>query len=103
MMGPRPIAFRRIAGAARDNCAAIVTQWLPGGKRHGIEWCALNPRRNDRRIGSFRINLRTGAWGDFAIDERGGDLISLAAYLYGLSQAEAALRVAQMLGIDPYE
>jgi len=99
----RPIAFRRIAEAARANCAAVVMQWLSGGKRYGAEWCALNPRRNDRRIGSFRINLRTGAWGDFATDDRGGDLISLAAYLYGLNQAEAALRIAQMLGIDPYE
>jgi hypothetical protein len=99
----RSIAFRRIAETARANCGAIVTQWLPRGKRQGTEWCALNPRRDDRRIGSFRINLRTGAWGDFAIDERGGDLISLAAYLFNLSQAEAALRIAQMLGIDPYE
>jgi hypothetical protein len=99
----RLIAFRRVADAARANCAAVVTQWLPGGKRYGAEWCALNPLRNDRRVGSFRINLRTGAWGDFATDDRGGDLISLAAYLYGLKQAEAALRIAQMLGIDPYE
>jgi hypothetical protein len=99
----RPIAFRRIAEVARGDCAAIVTQWLPRGKRQGVEWCCLNPRRNDRRIGSFRINLRTGAWGDFAIDERGGDLISLAAYLYGLSQAEAALKIAQMLGVNAYD
>jgi hypothetical protein len=99
----RKIAFQRIAGAARANCAAVVMQWLPGGKRYGIEWCALNPRRNDRRIGSFRINLRTGAWADFAIDQRGGDLVSLAAYLFALSQAEAALGVAQMLGINPYD
>jgi hypothetical protein len=98
-----PIAFRRIAETARANCSAIVMQWLPGGKRSGVEWCALNPRRNDRRVGSFRINLRTGAWADFAIDERGGDLVSLAAYLFALSQAEAALKVAQMLGVDPYE
>jgi hypothetical protein len=98
-----PIAFRRIAEAARTNCAAIVMQWLPRGKRVGPEWCALNPRRNDRRIGSFRINLRTGAWADFAIDESGGDLIALAAYLYGLSQAEAALKIAQMLGVNPYD
>ena len=98
----RKIAFRRIADAAHANCHAIVTQWLPGGKRYGIEWAALNPRRNDRRIGSFRINLRTGAWGDFATDDRGGDLISLAAYLYRLSQAEAALRIAGILGVNPY-
>jgi hypothetical protein len=102
-MTQSPIAFRRIAETARANSATIVTQWLPRGKRFGVEWCALNPRRNDRRIGSFRINLRTGAWADFAIDERGGDLISLAAYLFGLNQGEAAVRIAQMLGIDPYE
>jgi hypothetical protein len=102
-MTMRPIAFRRIAEMAHANCAAIVTQWLPSGKRFGHEWCSLNPRRADRRIGSFRINMRTGAWADFAIDERGGDLISLAAYLFALSQAEAALKVAQMLGVDPYE
>ena len=99
----RPIAYRRIAETARANCVSIVTQWLPRGKRQGMEWCALNPRRNDRHIGSFRINLRTGAWADFAIEERGGDLIALAAYLYSLSQAEAALKIAQMLGVNPYD
>jgi len=103
MTAHRPIAYRRIAEAARANCVAIVTQWLPRGKRSGPEWCALNPRRNDRHIGSFRINLRTSAWADFAINERGGDLISLAAYLYGLSQAEAALKIAQLLGVNPYD
>jgi hypothetical protein len=47
--------------------------------------------------------LRTGAWGDFATDDRGGDLISLAAHLFRLSQAEAALRLAHMLGVAPNE
>lgn len=103
MTACRPIAYRRIADTARANCAAVVAQWLPRGKRQGVEWCALNPRRNDRHIGSFRINLRTGAWADFAIEERGGDLIALAAYLYGLTQAEAALKIAQMLGVNPYD
>jgi hypothetical protein len=53
MTAYRPIAYRRIAEAARANCAAIVTQWLPRGKRYGVEWCTVNPRRNDRHIGSF--------------------------------------------------
>jgi hypothetical protein len=100
-MKQRPIAYGRIAEVARANAAAVVHQWLPNGKRIGPEWAALNPRRNDRRIGSFRVNLRTGAWADFATDDRGGDLISLAAYVFGLNQAEAALRVARMLGVDP--
>jgi hypothetical protein len=102
-MTHRPIAYRRIADEARANAHAIVAQWLPRGKRIGHEWTALNPQRDDRKVGSFRVNLRTGAWADFAIDERGGDLISLAAYLFGLGQAEAALKIAQMLGIDPNE
>jgi hypothetical protein len=103
MSAYHPIAYRRIAATARANSVSVVTQWLPRGKRQGVEWCALNPRRNDRHIGSFRINLRTGAWADFAIEVRGGDLIALAAYLYGLSQAEAALKIAQMLGVNPYD
>lgn len=101
----RRIAFQRIAAAALNNADAIVARWLPGGKREGAEWTALNPRRNDRGRGSFKVNLRTGRWGDFALgpNDRGGDLVSLAGYLFNLRQAEAALRVADMLGIDPYE
>jgi hypothetical protein len=33
----------------------------------------------------------------------GVDLISLAAYLFLLSQADAAKRIADMLGISAYE
>ncbi len=102
-MKHRPIAYRRIAEAARANSYGIVHQWLPNGKRVGHEWAALNPRRDDQHIGSFRINLRSGAWADFATDDHGGDLISLAAFLFRLSQAEAALRLAQMLGVNPNE
>jgi hypothetical protein len=42
---------------------------------------AVNPRRVDRHPGSFRINLASGKWADFAVDAKGGDLISLVAYL----------------------
>ena len=33
----------------------------------------------------------------------GSDLISLAAYLFDLSQIDAARKIAEMLGIDPHE
>ncbi len=62
-----------------------------------------NPMRNDRRPGSFKVNVTTGKWGDFATGDRGADIVSLAAYLFTLSQAEAAIRVAEMIGVDPYE
>jgi hypothetical protein len=60
---------------------------------------ARNPRRQDRHLGSFRVNLRTGRWADFATGDRGGDVVSLAAFLAGISQADAARHLARMLGI----
>jgi hypothetical protein len=100
---PRRIAFRRIADAATQRAETIVQRWLPDGKREGTEWVALNPTRSDSRKGSFKVNLKSGKWGDFATGDRGGDLISLAAYIHHLDQAEAARRIAEMVGIDAYE
>jgi hypothetical protein len=78
----------------------LLDRWLPGGRIEGAEYVALNPCRADHRPGSFRINTRTGRWADFAVtDARGGDVVSLAAYLGGIGQAEAASRLAVMLGI----
>jgi hypothetical protein len=81
----------------------LVRRWAPDGGYEGAEWIALNPRRVDHRKGSFKINLTTGRWSDFATGDAGGDLVSLAAYLFDLKQGEAALKIAQALGIDPYE
>lgn len=103
MTGRRRIGFRRIADAALGHAESIVQRWLPDGRREGSEWSALNPTRGDHRKGSFKVNLRNGRWGDFATGDSGGDLISLAVYLFGLEPAEAARRVAEMLGVDPYE
>ena len=66
----------------------------------GREYVALNPRRADKRLGSFKINTVSGAWQDFATKDRGGDPVSLAAYLAGKNQVEAALQLATMLGIE---
>ena len=79
---------------------AVLARVLPGGKRVGFEYLALNPRRNDSSVGSFSINLRTGRWGDFATGDKGGDPISLVAYLAGVSQGEAARLLARMLSIE---
>ena len=99
----RSIDFRRIAAAAAAQSSAILCRWLPDGRREGHEWSAINPLRNDKSRGSFRVNVHSGKWGDIATGEGGGDLVSLAAYLFNLRQDEAALKVAEMVGIDPYE
>ncbi|MCC7168319.1 MAG: hypothetical protein IT565_12190 [Rhodospirillales bacterium] len=96
--GPR-VDFDAVNRAAMVRLPDILGRWLPGGRIEGLEYTALNPRRSDQRPGSFRINLRTGRWGDFATNDRGGDPISLGAYLFGLSQVEAARKLADMLGV----
>jgi hypothetical protein len=47
-----------------------------------------------------KINLATGQWADFATTDRGGDPVSLCAYVEGVSQGEAARLLARMLAID---
>ena len=95
----RSVDFARINSAALPMLPALLNRWLPGGRREGGEYVACNPTRADRRPGSFCINLRTGKWADFATGDGGGDVISLAAYLSGKSQAEAARALADMLGV----
>lgn len=82
--------FTAIAQAALGQSENFVPRWLPDGRCVGQEWIAKNPRRADRTLGSFRINLRTGKWADFATGDKGGDLIALLAFLRGISQGQAA-------------
>lgn len=96
-----PIDFRLIAEAALSAADRLVPNWLRDGRRAGHEWQSTNPTRSDRHVGSFSVNLTTGAWADFAVsDAKGGDLVSLYAYLFtGGKMAEAALELAEALNI----
>ena len=95
----RSVDFERLDQAACNHLPVILAHWLPDGKAIGREWVARNPRRNDRSPGSFAVNMRTGKWADFATGDRGGDIISLAAYLFGQTQIVAARGLMRMLGI----
>src|SRR5262245_64045174 len=97
-MRPAP-DFAKINSAALPVLPALCARWLPGGKRFGREYVARNPTRSDKRAGSFKVNLQSGRWADFATGDKGGDAVSLAAYLFGLHQSEAAHRLAGTLGI----
>jgi hypothetical protein len=94
------INFAAVNAVALRALPLILSRWLPDGKRLGREFVARNPTRADRSTGSFSINLVTGKWSDFATNDSGGDPVSLAAYLFGLSQVDAARRLADMLGIE---
>jgi uncharacterized protein (DUF927 family) len=78
---------------ARQNALAVVRQLLPSGKVVGKEYVARNPMRPDKRAGSFKICIsgpNTGVWSDFAANAKGGNLVSLVAYLKSLARRDAA-------------
>ena len=95
----KQVNFTVINAVALRALPLILSRWLPDGKRQGREFLAKNPTRADRTLGSFSINLVTGKWADFATGDRGIGVISLAAYLFRLTQPEAARFVAAMLGL----
>jgi hypothetical protein len=93
------VDFAAVNRAALGRLPDILARWLPGGRIEGREYVVRNPKRRDHLPGSFKINMRTGRWADFAAGDRGGDPVSLAAYLAGCSQVEAAQQLAIMLGL----
>ena len=96
----KSINFKKIAGIALLHAPAVLRRLLPDGRVIGSEFVARNPRRADRRPGSFKVSLTNGRWCDFATGDRGGDLIALVAYIENLSQVEAARSLSKMLGIN---
>jgi hypothetical protein len=85
-----PIDFTKTKSDLLSNAYSLLKEWLPDGMVEGSEYVALNPNRSDSHSGSFKINVNTGLWSDFATGEKGGDLISLYAYLNGKSNLESA-------------
>jgi len=92
------IDFNAIAKKSLKEAKFLLETILPGGVQRGAEWIVKNPKRSDSKIGSFKINVNSGRWADFATSHRGGDLISLVAYLDGISQFDAARKLINLLG-----
>ena len=91
--------FPAINTAALAVLPSLLARWTPGGIVRGSEYTVRNPTRADRRPGSFKVNIRSGKWADFATGDKGGDVVSLAAHLSGTGQVEAARGLADMLGL----
>jgi hypothetical protein len=94
------IDFGHVNRAAVAALPMLLARWLPGGRVEGAEHVARNPRRADDRPGSFKINMRTGRWADFATGDRARDPVSLVAFLAETGQADAARRLAATLGLS---
>lgn len=88
------IDFPSLAQQLLGQAEALLCEWLPGGKRQGTEYACAGIEGGPGR--SFSVNVHTGVWKDFADASnvlQGGDLISLYAAIYRLSQADAARKL----------
>lgn len=91
---PNGLNFDQTKELALDCIEEILEHWLPDGEQRGRQYVAYNPLRNDAELGSFQINTENGVWSDFATDDKGGDLISLVAFLDGCEfQSDAAVKI----------
>lgn len=89
------IDFDQINSAALFALESLVHEWFPQGHKEGHEFkigsLAGEPGR------SLSINLRTGAWKDFASDAGGSDPVSLLAAIRGVSMLDSAKELGERL------
>lgn len=90
--------FAAINDAALRRCPQLLERMLPGGAVRGHEYICGSLQGGAGE--SFSINLNSGKWAEFAGAEKGGDLISLWAAVYGCKQPEAARTLAEELGLS---
>ena len=85
--------FEEARQAINEN--VIMNIFLPVKYKHDHlknELKMICPYRNDRKIGSFQINLISGYWIDFATNES-GDLFDLICKTWNISKVEAAHKI----------
>jgi hypothetical protein len=84
------VDFAAVKAASVSAVSSLVPGWLPGGRREGNEWVVRNPLRNDAKAGSFKINLLTGVFCDWATGDKGGDRVRSCAVSYSSARRRLA-------------
>lgn len=88
--------FDELKSIFQGNVRQIIADLCPGGKLIGQEWtCGTT---TGGKGDSFKFNLRTQKWCDFAVGTKGGDIIALYAHQRGLKQIEAAKELSEKYG-----
>ena len=103
MNGPIDFAeINRAALAAFPACSWRASCPAASAAGFGTR-CAQSASLGSAASGSFKVNIRynNGRWADFATGDKGGDPISLVAYLGSVSaRSKRRELLAQMLGIE---
>ena len=67
--------------------------------KHGLNNGGLCPFHNDRKAGSFFVNLNSGAFTCYSCGTKGGDIIAFTMSLYGLTFTEALAQLTSDWGL----
>ena len=87
--------FFRIHSLTLDRLGDFLTLILPeGSETYDARWLGAHPLRPIL----VSVSLLSGAWEEPDTGRAGRDLVSLTAYLLGVSQTAAARRLAAWLG-----
>ena len=89
--------FQAVKAASPSFAENFCRRYLPGGKRVGSWWVVSCPWRVDKNP-SLGVCLTTGTWKDFGRQDH-GDLADLLARLDRCAPADAARRLAVMMGV----
>jgi len=95
------IDFEKLKTDLAGQILQLAEHLVPGGRVEGHEYLMLNPLRQDSQLGSFKINIVTGQWADFAANEKGSDIISFTKYIKGFqNMGQASDFLAQEAGLQ---
>ena len=87
----------RVNSQLLSNGEAVLRAWLEG-ERQGEHFVAINPCRDDKNLGSFKVTLATGFWKDYAVEGFSGpDLVSLYMVLNELDEHAAVTALEETL------
>lgn len=92
-----PNIFEQVKTALNPRLPEVLHDLLPGGKSSGKEYICASMQGGQGN--SCATNLETSAGSDFATGERWGDIIALAAKVWGVRQYDAARELAKRYGI----
>jgi len=97
-MSQKVETIKLAASVSLAHARDLVAELHPGGKVRKSEYITCNSLRGDARP-SLHINLVTGKANDVASpDYHYGDLVAVAADVWGLNQYQAARRILEQFG-----
>ena len=90
------VNFDELKQQYRQCPIETLKRLLGNGKIEGGDYVALNPRRSDKKAGSFRIDIASGKFHDFATGDSGSGIIDLTAFVYDCDLLTAAQKLQQL-------